>query len=245
MAISPVILIVAAIALVAAVAPKFVVTPVQPTALAQPGAPVKGITVVGTGRVTAKPDMATIRLGARTQAETAQQAQQANAEQMDAVVRSIKGLEIPDKDIQTSGISLHEIYGDERAGTQGRIVGYEASNVVTVHVKDLSKVGAVLDEAVRAGANVAGGIQFGLQDDSQQRKEALKMAIQGAQGKAEAIALAMDRTVTGVESVPEETVSPPVPVYGLREMAQAATPPTPIEPGELEIAANVRVVYGF
>lgn len=241
-----VVLAVAVVPLAACAVPQ-ASTPSQSVALAQTPTPSKGITVVGTGRVMATPDLASINLGVQTQAETAQQAQQANAEKMDAVVRTLKGMGIADNDIQTSTISLQPVYEQDRMGiSQSKIVAYQASNIVFVRLKDLTKVGAVLDEAVKSGANAAYGIQFGMQNDADQRKEALKRAVQDAQAKAEAIAEAMGRSISGAESVVEESVSIPLMARDSFEMARpAAAAPTPIEPGELEITANVRVVYGF
>ncbi|MBI4322360.1 MAG: SIMPL domain-containing protein [Chloroflexi bacterium] len=217
----------------------------QPVALAQAPGPAKGITVSGTGRVSVRPDVATVRVGVQTQAENAQQAQQANAQKMDAVVRTLKELGIPEKDIRTSSISLRPVYEARRDGSRERIVGYEASNTVTVRVTDLSKVGNVLDEVVKAGANVAGGIQFGLQDDSELRREALRKAVQDGEGKAEAIAGAMGRSLGPVESVVEESVSSPQPLDRMMPTAAAPEVTTPVEPGELQVTATIRVVYGF
>lgn len=233
--------------LVACAVPQVASAPSQSVALAQTPAPSKGITVVGTGRVTAKPDMASINLGVQTQGETAQQAQQVNAQKMEAVVRTLKGMGIAENDIQTSTVSLQPVYEQDRMSpSQSRIVAYEARNIVFVRLMELTKVGAVLDEAVKSGANAAYGIQFGLRDDAEQRKEALKMAVQDAQAKADAIAEAMGHSAKDAESVIEESVSFPLMAKDSIEMTRAAAAaPTPIEPGELEITANVRVVYGF
>lgn len=244
--VAAVVLGIAAVAVVAFASPRLAPSASQPAALAQNPLPAKGITVTGQGEVTAKPDMAMIRLGVQTQAETAEQAQQVNAQKMDAIINTVKRLGIADKDLQTSTISIRPVYRSERMPNgESTIVGYEASNIVSVRITDLSKVGPLLDQAVANGANTARGIQFGMQDDSALRREALKKAVDDARVKAEAIAEAAGRNITGIESVTEESFSFPTVRQAMDTFAVAEGASTPVEPGELEIIANVRVVYGF
>ena len=242
---APLVLGLAAAVVVLALLPRLTPASIQSAAPGEFAVAAKGITVAGTGRVTIKPDMALVRLGVQTQGGTAEQAQQANAQKMDAVVRTLKGLGIADKDVQTSSVSLRPIYEQGRDVNRQQIVGYEASNIVAVRITDLTLVGTALDEVVKVGANTAGGIRFGLQNDAPQRQEALKKAVQDAQGKAEAIATAAGRTLGAADSITEQSVSTPQPLDAMRTMEAAAVAPTPIEPGEMEITASVRVGYGF
>jgi uncharacterized protein len=237
-------------ALAITIVPRLTPPSAEPLALAQSPAPSKGITVVGAGRVRIKPDLATIRLGVRTQAMTAQQAQDDNAQKMQTVISALKGLGLADKDLQTSAITLRAVYENENnpnPTAQNRIVAYEAVNMVTARITDLSKVGPVVDEAIKSGANAAEGIQFGLQDDGAQRKEALTKAVQDAQSKADAIAKAMGRALTAAESATEESISYPQMAMDSYAMGKgmAASAAMPVEVGEMEISAQVRVVYGF
>ena len=211
------------------------------------GAPSRTITVSGTGEVRARPDTAFATLGVDNQAEKADQAQQENATRMAAVVEAIKKLSIPEADIQTSALDLQPIVESPRTpgGGQGRIVGYRAVSRVTVRVRDISKVGPVLDETVRAGANVAGNIRFAIGDDAELRQQALKNASKDARTKADAIAAGLGVTISGVHSAAESSVFTTVMQDEIRAAVSAAPAPIPVEPGEMTVTAQLRVVYTY
>lgn len=206
------------------------------------------ISVSGSGEVRAKPDLAFVTVGVETQAAEAGQAQQENATRSAAVVEAVKKLQIPASDIQTSALSLQPVYDSQRRpnGEPAQIVGYRATNRITVRVADINKTGPVLDEAVKAGANVAGSIRFGFANDAELRQQALKEAGQDARGKAEAIAGGLGVTISGVYSAGESSVSVPYMAQDALRGAQAAPQaPTPVEPGEMTISAQLRVVYSY
>lgn len=200
-----------------------------------------GIAVAGEAQVSGKPDIAYITIGVQTQAPTASQAHQENATAMDRIVARVRGLGIPEKDIRTSGLSLHPIFEKEQ-----RLVGYRASNNLTVTAADVGLVGKVLDEAVAAGANTAGSVRFGFKDEENLRQQALEAAAKNARAKAEAIARGLGLQIKGVEAVQEEGVAMPMPVpRAMGVEFAAAAPPTPVMPGELTITARVRVVFSY
>ncbi len=200
---------------------------------------VRGIVVSGTGRVAVRPDQAVVTAGVQTRAATAQQAQDQNNRLMQAVIDAIKALKIPDRDVQTSGISLYPIM------EQGQTVtGYSASNNVTVTVENVDQVGAVLDAAVRAGANQATGIRFGLKDATAARNKALAAAAADARSKADALATALGLQISGILSVSEQSTGGPI-VVGPRPAAAAAAESVPVEPGELDVTAEVTIVFGY
>lgn len=208
----------------------------------QPGSGnLSGISVSGEGRAMARPDIAHVSVGVQTQAPTAQQAQADNNQQMQAVIDRVKALGIQDADIRTSGISLHPIYGRE----QNQITGYQASNTVRVTVRDVNQSGQILDAAVTAGANLAGSITFGIQDDTQLRHQALQAAVQAARAKADALAQPLGLRVTSIIAVSEESVGGPRPMEEFARAASMAQNAVPVEPGELTVQANVRVIFGF
>ena len=115
------------------------------------------------GETRAVPDMATINLGVNTEAPTAAGAMTANAVQMNKIFAALRRAGIADKDIQTTGLNLNAQY-DYVQNEPPKLRGYQASNQVTVAVRDLSRVGAALDATVTAGANQVNGISFGLAD---------------------------------------------------------------------------------
>lgn len=198
-----------------------------------------GIAVAGEGQVSGKPDIAYISIGVQTQARNASQAHQENATAMDRIVARVRGLGIPEKDIRTSGLSLHPIFEKEQ-----RLAGYRATNNLTVTVTDLGIVGKALDEAVAAGANTAGSIRFGFKDEENLRQQALEAAAKNARAKAEALARGLGLQIKAVEAVQEEGVVVPMPRAIGAEMALAA-PLTPVMPGELTITARVRVTFSY
>jgi uncharacterized protein YggE len=211
------------------------------TAVVTPdGGIARGITVSGSGRVAATPDEAFVTAGVQTRATTAQDAQAANNRAMQAVVDAIKALNVPDRDIQTSGISLYPVY------SQGQTLsGYNASNSVTVTAENIDQAGAVLDAAVRAGANQTGGIRFGLKDDAPLRNKALAAAAADARSKADALAAALGLQVTGVQAISEQSVGGPTYTPPREVAAAGAAPAVPVEPGQLDVTAQVTIVFSY
>ena len=158
---------------------------------------------------------------------------------MQAVISALKGMGIPDKDIQTSGISLYPVIGQNQ-----NVTGYNASNNVTVIVENVDQTGAVLDAAVKAGANTASNVRFGFKDDTAVRNKALAAAAADARTKADALARALGLKVTGIESVSEASTSSPVPLP-VASTAAGAAAAVPVEPGELSVSARVTIVFSF
>jgi len=211
-----------------------------------------GLSVTGMGRIQAKPDVATVSVGLQTTANTAQEAMAQNSAQMEKVIAAIKGQGITDDDIRTTGVNLVPVYEQRRdPSTQPpRVVGYRATNQVRVEVKDLSKVGAVLDAAVTAGANLAGGVSFSIRDVQAVSDQALRQAVADAQRKAQTIATAAGVKLGAVTSIFTDYINVPTPdaYYGRGgagdfAVEALAAVPAPIEPGQLTITAQVRVVY--
>lgn len=212
-----------------------------------PNAVPPGITVTGDGRAQAAPDVAEISIGVVTTAATAAEALTQNSTQSQQVIQAIRNAGIPERDIQTQGLSVQPVEAPRRnPGDPLQITGYRAQNTVEVTVRELAdnRVGVVVDAANRAGANVTGGIRFRLENDQAARQEALTEAIENARQKAEAIARASGKTVRGVRAVTESGVSVPV----LQRSAMAAdaaqaAPAPPVQSGELTITARVTVVF--
>jgi uncharacterized protein len=196
------------------------------------------IQVQGRGETTVAPDQATINVGVQTKAKDAQAAMAENADKMNGVIAALEGQGIAAKNIQTSGLS---IYYDSQQDE------YVASHEVTAKVLDVSKVGAVLDAAVAAGANQSWGVTFGLQDPSAAEALALKAAVANARKHADAIAAALGVGITGVQSAEEPTYSGGPIIYSSDTRSGAATAapsaPTPVQPGQLTISAQVRTAY--
>ena len=195
-------------------------------ALAPAQAAEKLVTVTGEATVAVAPDTAMIRLGVGTQEKTAREASEANAKQMTAVLAAIKDTGVADRDIQTSRLSLQPQYDPNKSGT-ARLTGFQASNQVTVRIRDIDKLPTVLDRAITAGANEMSGIEFVVSEQSKLLDQARDDAIADARRKADLYAKAAGAKLGRVVSITEEgSAPPPRPIQALRAGA------VPIAPGE-------------
>lgn len=197
----------------------------------------KLVTVTGEATIAVAPDTAMIRLGVGTQEKTAREASEANARQMTAVLAAIKDTGVADRDIQTSRLSLQPQYDPNKSGT-ARLTGFQASNQVTVRIRDIDKLPTVLDRAITAGANEMSGIEFVVSEQSKLLDQARDDAIADARRKAEIYAKAAGAKLGRVVSITEEgSPPPPRPIQAMRAGA------VPIAPGEQTLRAIVTVSY--
>ena len=202
------------------------------------------MTLTGTGEVFVAPDMATINLGVSSFHKQASQAMVMNTQSMAKVFNALKGAEIESRDIQTSSLSLNPQW-DRRSNSnnQPRIIGYNAQNTVTVRVRDLSKVGPVLDLLTKLGANRINNISFGIQKPRPHQDEARKRAVKDARIKAELYVQAAGVELGQIISINENGgVQRPQPMARM-EMAVMASDAVPIAEGELGIRSNITIVY--
>ena len=181
-----------------------------------------------------------------TQNASASEAQAENASKTDAVVRAVRAAAGAGAEVRTSGYSLQPQYA-YREGAPPTITSYIARNAVTVTMGELNRVGAVIDAASRAGANSVDGLSFTLRNDAQARQRALSEATREALSKARTVATTLGGSVVRVVEVQEAgAFRPPVPVYtaeyGRAAGTMQAATPTPVEPGSLEIRAQVQLV---
>ena len=190
------------------------------------------------------PDVATISTGVVTQAADANAAMRANAVQMDKVMAAIKAAGIGERDVQTSGINLNPQYKYVENAPPS-IVGYQASNTVNVKVRDLSKLGKVLDAFVEQGANQINGPSFEVDKPDEAYDEARVAAIRKAQARAQTYADALGLKVRRIISIGEGGASFPRPMPMLRAMAADAgfAKETAISPGESTLSVNIEVVF--
>ena len=197
----------------------------------------KLVTVTGEATVAVAPDAAVIRIGVTSQDKTAREASEANAKQMTAVLAAIKDTGIADRDIQTSRLSLQPQYDANKSGN-ARLTGFQASNQVTVRIRDIDKLATVLDRAIASGANEMSGIEFVISEQSKMLDQARDDAIADARRKAELYAKAAAARIGNVVSISEEGPAPqPRPMQAMRAGA------VPIAPGEQTLRAIVTVSY--
>lgn len=188
------------------------------------------------------PDVATLSSGVVTQANDANGAMRANAEQMTRVMAAIKGLGITERDVQTAGISLYPQY--RYAENQPpAITGYQASNTVNVKIRDLSKLGRVLEVLVANGANQINGPSFEIDEPEAVYDEARRSALKKAQARADMYAAALGLRVRRIVSIGEGGgFNPPGPMP-MMKMAAMDTRETPVSPGETSLTASLNVVF--
>ena len=197
-----------------------------------------------TETVKARPDLAEVSAGVTTQAPTAVAAMQANAKAMDAVIQRIKALGIAAEDIQTTGINLGAQYDYDQATQRQVFRGYQASNRVSVILRDVDRTGPVLDALVAAGATDIGGPSFSIDDDSAPRAQARKAAFDKAQAQATEYARWAGYRGVRLLSV-SEAVNPgrPMPYEARGVVAQAVSKDTVVEPGLVGTVVTVTVTF--
>lgn len=200
------------------------------------------VTALGAATVTLTPDTATFTVGVSTQNTLATTAQADNAKAMQKVIDALGKLGVAEEDIQTDSYSMNPIYdyqgGD--SGTEQILKGYEVSNNVTVTVRDLTQLPALLDGAVEAGANQSYGMSFSSSKSDDAYDQALQAAVKDAVRKAGLMAQAMGRETGAVLSL-EETGNAYPTVANAKSIAYDAAGATPIQSGTLSVTANVSV----
>lgn len=209
-------------------------------AAAQPGPP-SVISVTGEAGVSVPPDQARIEGGVTTEAKTARDAAEANNVAMGKVMLALRGAGVDEKDVQTARLSLQPQYGTSRPGP-GAVTGYLASNRVTVRLRDVTRVAAVVDTLVSAGANEIGGIGFSVANASKLLDEAREQAIADARRKAEIYARAAGVSLGAPISISEDAGS--APAMAFRKMSGLAAA-APVAPGEEKLSVSVSVSFAI
>jgi len=204
-----------------------------------PGPPV--VVVQGEGVLRMAPDQAFVRIGAESRSRNPRDAQSANAEAMTGVQQRVAAAGVPRDAIRTLAVALQQEF-DYADGRQ-TLRGYVARNVVEVRVDELSRLAAVLDASVGAGATSIQALRFEVKQRAEVERDALAQAVADALARAEAAARGAGRTVDRVVRI-EEAGAPSVARPQAMEMARMAAdaaPATPVAEGEIEIRARVTV----
>lgn len=196
------------------------------------------IEVSGAGRVEVAPDEADVHLSVITEAATATEAVAANATTTQAVIDAVSA--VPNHGVTTVGLSVSPVTRYDQATGTSTIVGFRATNGVRVKTK-VGYAGQVFDAGFRAGANRSSGIDFRVQNEAPHREKALRLAIDDAFAQARIVASAAAVELVGPETISVDSGGNR---FFLRAMAlEAGAPPTPVQPGDLTIAAGVRIVF--
>ena len=203
--------------------------------------PTNTVTSSGSGKVQAVPDEAVMAFGVTAQDANAKKALDEASAAAKKITAALKKEGIASEDIQTSNVSVYPQQTDQ----SGKVVitGYQATISVNAKVKDIGNLGDIITAANDAGADTISGPSFTISEDSTYRAEAIDKAVADARKSAEAMAKAAGKSVGDVLSMSSANVSVPLPMGGTAYAADAARAAVPIEPGQVEVTADVTVVF--
>jgi len=207
------------------------------------GGPVLSLSV--TEAIDSAPDMATLSTGVQTNAQTAQEAMSQNAALMEKLIAAVTRGGVERKDIQTSGINLSPQYdySNRSDGQPPRFLGYQASNQLTLTIRQIDKAGALIDAMVSAGATNINGPTFGIAEPERILDQARAKAVQTAQARANLYAQATGYRTARLIAVDESGNMPrPVPMPRMAMMAQSDAG-TEIQPGQVSSSITLGVQF--
>ena len=215
----------------------------------EPNASFPRIVVAGEGEVAVAPDLAILTLSVLREAATAREALDQNNKAAAEVIAAMKEAGIEARDLQTGGLQINPRYVYPQNGAEGepRIVAYQVTNTLSVRVRDIAKVGEIVDRAVTLGVNQGGGVAFTNDDPSAARTEARRRAVEDAIARARTLAEAAGVGLGPIVEMSEQaTMQPPMPmVAGRAYRMEAQADAVPVEAGEsvyrVQISATFRL----
>ena len=234
--------------LAAALTVVFVAAPMSARAEEEHSEP-RLLSVSGEGVAHAAPDIALITLGVVSEAVSARDALDENTQTMTGIIDALRDEDLEDRDLQTSGFSVEPIFSqpprdyDHSTPFRPEILGYRVRNNVNVRIRDLARVGAILDLVVTLGANSISGPSFTVADPTPLEDEARRAAVADALRKAELYAEAADVALGPIQSIAEGYASAPQPMQAATMRMEVADSSVPIEGGELTFEVQVSVSW--
>jgi uncharacterized protein YggE len=236
--------------LAAAVSCTAVIAATAPVAAQETTAPREATIIVsGEGSAKLAPDMASLTLSVVKQAKTAEAALAANNAALTQVLADLKAAGIAERDLQTNGFSIQPLYRPQPAGgpaTAPEITGYEVNNGLAVRVRDLARLGDVIDRSVKLGINRGGQVTFSNDNPDAAVDQARKAAVAEAIAKAKTLTEAAGVRLGRVIEISENFSRPmPQPMYRAAPMSKDMAESTPIASGENSYSVTVNVTYGL
>lgn len=213
------------------------------------------IRVTGVGEVEAQPDMAQLIFAVETAGSSAQQAAQQNSQAMERVIQALVGAGVPRASIETRNFSVIPVYDHPEpprpvepgmaAPQEPRISGYRAVNMVLLRTRELTRVGALIDVALGAGANRMDLLSFDLDDAEAAQAEALRRAVARARAAAETMAAALGVSLGTVVEATTSVEPSPRGMMMERMMVQArdAAMAVPVQPATQVVRAHATVAF--
>lgn len=217
------------------------------TAARASDAPGRTMTLTGTGIVTTAPDNAIVTIGVVSEAKSAGAALRQNTQSMQAVIDLLGAEGIVSKDIQTANFSVtpQSVYPNNDRNQPPRIVGYSVSNEVHATIRDLAKIGAILDKAVSAGSNRINAIRFSVSKPEPLLDEARRLAIRDALRKAKLFAAEAGVTLGPIATITEASASTPQPLHRARMSMAVAESAVPIAAGQQSLQVQVHITWSI
>jgi uncharacterized protein len=196
------------------------------------------VSVMGTGRVERAADIAHVTFVVEVSRPTAAEARGAAAATAAAVLEALAGAGVADADRRTAGLDVSPTW--EHDGTRSIRTGFAVTNRIAAVVRDLERVGAVLDAGLEAGATGLDGVRFEVADPSGETTEARRLAVLDARSRATTIAEAAGGRLGSLVAIAEAGAPVPLPRREARMLAMAADmSPTPVIPGSVEVSVSV------
>ncbi|MCP5129794.1 MAG: SIMPL domain-containing protein [Pseudomonadales bacterium] len=223
----------------------------QAAAQASTNEPYPQIIVSGEGGAEVAPDMAVLQLTVSREAETARAALDANSAAMTEVLKALRDEGIAERDLQTSNFSIQPRYSYPSPKAQGehkppRIVGYTVRNGLSVRIRDLARLGAIMDKSVTLGVNEGGNIQFTNDDPTAVIEQARTRAVQDAVAKAKTLAAAAGVRLGNVLEISEQSYNPaPRPMMRAAMEMGVAADAVPVAAGESRYQVTVNMSYAI
>ncbi|MBU1137009.1 SIMPL domain-containing protein [Patescibacteria group bacterium] len=201
------------------------------------------IAVSGIGEVYLKPDLATIEFAVNTEASTVSKAMSGNSDKMNAVIKAVKGEGVDEKDLKTTVFSIYPLYNYSSTGKR-TLSGYGVRQSLQVKIRDLAKVGQIIQQATDAGTNEAGSLVFTVDNEDQPKEQAREQAIKDAKDKAAKIAGELGVRLIKIISFNESSFSPSLGYDSLKGYGIGGGGAVPeVQGGENKIEVNVTIVY--
>jgi len=211
-----------------------------------PGSISAQIVTSGEGEVRISPDRATISVGVQSRAATAAAAGADNARRQRAILDTLRSLGLTSEDLSTANYNVSpEMQYTPNGTTPPRVIGYTVTNTVQAELKKLEDIGKIIDAVLAKGANEISSLQFHSTKADSARRAALGIAVANARADGEALARAAGGSLGALIEVSTASYPIPRPSETFSRVAMAAKSPTPIEPGEQTVSANVTVRWAF
>jgi uncharacterized protein YggE len=211
----------------------------------------RNIVVTGLGQVSGRPDMVTLTSGVVTEGPSATEGLNAtealtqNSESMQQIFGALSAFEIPEEDVQTSGFFVSPQYSrpEPMSGEQPELMGYRVTNRITIKLREVDRLGELLDILVSAGANNVDSIQFSISDPMPLMDEARASAVENAQHIANVLTLAANVTLGEVLTMEEGHSNGPLPIFASARASSMDS--TPIAVGESTVSASVSMRFAI